>query len=124
MRKEAENFLKFSIPQCLQLLTNIGQRWDEATACAERLSTLAGNVTTAFTNWGSTLYSLEDEMSISDEINRLLFSDGSLTWDQAPQENAYLGFGVSSLSFENLPSSDLEFFEWNPEWDIMPAEST
>lgn len=123
MREEAENFLNFSIPQCLQLLANIGQRWDEATACAERLSTLAEKVTTSFTNWGSTVHSLEEEMNITDEINRLLFSDGPLTWNQTQQDNAYLGFGLSSLSFENLPSSDLEFFEWNPEWDIMPAES-
>lgn len=54
---------------------SIGQRWNEARVCAKRLDPLI-KVTNAFLNRDQSVSTFLDDASITEEIERLLFSDG------------------------------------------------
>ena len=112
--------LDVHLPRCLRLLTNIGRRWSEATASAERLSPLLYRVSAAFAA-GPEFLGAEEATAITQEIQGLLFSDGSLTWNTNPlwgRESA-----LDELQFlDNSMFDNLEFLQWGPEWDVMPTE--
>lgn len=108
------------IPQCLQVLANIGQRWNEATRCADKLRPLAQKVASSFA-WAAQLPPYE-AASIADEIDRLLFSDKSLSWNRAALEDINFGFEDGSLLFDNVLVDDLDFLQWAPEWDLLSGE--
>lgn len=78
LRSLAEDMLQTHIPHCLRLLESIGQRWNEATACAQRLRPLLQAILPAFEVWNQGL--ITDENAISEDIQSLLFSDGSLRY--------------------------------------------
>lgn len=119
LRDLAVQLLETSIPQCLQLLTRIGQRWNEATLCSQSLTPLLQKVSSAFTTAGS--LSIYDDTSITEEIHGLLFSEPSLTWDHAPQTHYDYGF-ENDLFFDNASGDDTVLLQWAAEWEIVPAE--
>jgi hypothetical protein len=109
-----------SIPQCLQLLTKIGQRWSEASVCADTLRPLVQKITSAIVPEGD--YSPYNDSSISVEIQGLLFSDGSLTWNHGSVGDDVFG-SANALSFlDNMVVDEVELFQWTPEWDFMLAD--
>jgi hypothetical protein len=114
--------IEVSVPQCLQLLTNIGHRWKEAAACADRLRPLLQRISTAFEISSSEVFHPYDDAAITAEIQGLLFSDGPLIWNQTTQVDDLFAFDDGAMFFENPLLEDMEFFKWDPEWDIMPAE--
>lgn len=123
LRDKAKRMLHVSIPQCLQLLTGIGQRWNEATVCADRLTPLVQKVIIAFEAISETLPSSEDAI-ITEEIEGLLFSDGPLEWNRRLLGDTHFDFDDDPLFVTKILSEGLELFQWDPEWDIMPPEST
>jgi hypothetical protein len=122
LRDQAKQMLEVSIPQCLQLLTNIGQRRNEAGLCADRLRPLVQKVSSALAGENSAPFPLYDDTSITEEIQDLLFPDGPLTWNQVPRGDGPFSFEDGSLFLDNLLVDDMKFLQWDPEWDIMPAE--
>ncbi|TVY59491.1 Pyrimidine pathway regulatory protein 1, partial [Lachnellula cervina] len=119
LRDLAMQLIETSIPQCLQLLTRIGQRWNEATLCAQSLTPLLQKVSCALAA-GESL-SIYDDTSITEEIHGLLFSEPSLTWDHVPQ--THYDFGLENdLFFENVSGDDTVLLQWAAEWEIVPAE--
>lgn len=119
LRPKAEEMLETHIPRCLQLLAKMGQRWDEAGACAQRLSPLLENILEVFKSWESSTESSESA-AITDEIQGLLYSDGSLTWNyRSTGSRAHV---EEPNIFEDMVFEDLQFLQWAPEWDIMPME--
>ncbi|BCS02040.1 Zn(II)2Cys6 transcription factor [Aspergillus luchuensis] len=123
LQGRAHKMLHTSIPQCLQLLTNIGERWSEAAVCADRLRPLADNVRTALTNPDTLLLAMVDESIITAEILDLLFTDGPLSWTRANCGDILSGLSDSDPLLNSMADDSLELFSWNPEWDIMPAGS-
>ncbi|CAH0039111.1 unnamed protein product [Clonostachys rhizophaga] len=113
----AEELLKSRIPQCLQMLRNIGERWNEATACARRLQPLLDKITTWYYPGGD---EIADKTSISEEIRNLLLSDGSLTWNQRVASDIQLP--VEAFLFDDVELDNFQFLEWAPEWDILPTD--
>lgn len=112
--------LDVQLPRCLRLLTNIGRRWGEATASAERLSPLLSRVTAAFAA-GPEFVGAEETAAITQEIQGLLFSDGSLTWNTNPLWGGEPA--LDDLQFlDDSMFDNLEFLQWGPEWDIMSAD--
>lgn len=116
----AVKILGSSIPQCLQLLTKIGQRWNEASVCADTLRPLVQKITSALAQEGD--YLLFDDASISEEIQGLLFSDGPLTWNSTLPEDDIFGSGNVLSFLDNMVVDEVEFFQWAPEWDFTLAE--
>ncbi|KAL4963085.1 Zn(II)2Cys6 transcription factor [Aspergillus stella-maris] len=116
LRDEAADMLQSRIPQCLHLLSLIGQRWNEATECTKKLSPIVETVSAAFQ---SENYPIHDT-SIAEEINSLLFSDRPPMWN--PDLNGLDFEGASSLLLDDMFVEDMEFLQWAPDWDIMPAE--
>ncbi|RSL86235.1 hypothetical protein CEP51_002925 [Fusarium floridanum] len=120
LREQAERIVQTLIPQCLQILRNIGQRWSEATRCAEKLRPLVEKVSSAVA-WAAQV-SVFEAAAIADEIEGLLFSDKSLSWNRAAMGDINFGFEDGNLFFDNLLVDDLETFQWAPEWDLLSGE--
>ncbi|KAF2503066.1 hypothetical protein BU16DRAFT_546151 [Lophium mytilinum] len=120
LRDLALQLLERSIPQCLQLLTSIGDRWNEATLCTRSLTPLLQKVSFAFTR--SQDVSVYDDTLITEEIHNILFSDQSLTWDQVTHTHYDFGVEENALFFDNASGDDTVLLPWAAEWDIMPAE--
>ncbi|KAH8650476.1 fungal-specific transcription factor domain-containing protein [Ilyonectria robusta] len=120
LREQAERMVQTLIPQCLQILTNIGQRWSEATRCANKLRPMVEKVSSAFA-WAAQV-SVFEAVAIADEIETLLFSDKSLSWNRAAMGDINFGFEDGNLFFDNLLVDDLETFQWAPEWDLLSGE--
>ncbi|EEU38887.1 uncharacterized protein NECHADRAFT_88905 [Fusarium vanettenii 77-13-4] len=120
LRGQAERMVQTLIPQCLQILTNIGQRWSEATRCADKLRPMVEKVSSAF-SWAAQV-SVFEAAAIADEIESLLFSDKSLSWNRAAMGDINFGFEDGNLFFDNLLVDDLETFQWAPEWDLLSGE--
>ncbi|KAJ5108322.1 hypothetical protein N7456_004997 [Penicillium angulare] len=114
--------LQSSIPQCIQLLRAIGQRWDEASLCANSLAPLMERVVAALTSRSMAMLSLVDEVSITEDIEGLLFSDGPLTWNRESLVDPSFCFPEDADCFGSILGEGLEFFQWDPEWGIMPSE--
>jgi hypothetical protein len=118
LRSPAEEMLDTHIPQCLRLLESIGQRWNEAIACVQRLQPLLDAIVPIFRVWDPSV--MANENAISEDIQSLLFSDGSLMWNHRSSNNGFSFEGtqlVNDFSFEGL-----ELLQWAPEWDIIPAD--
>ncbi|KAL2670147.1 hypothetical protein Neosp_015028 [[Neocosmospora] mangrovei] len=120
LREQAERMVQTLIPQCLQILTNVGQRWSEATRCADKLRPMVEKVSSAFA-WAAQV-SVFEAAAIADEIESLLFSDKSLSWNRAAMGDINFGFEDGNLFFDNLLVDDLETFQWAPEWDLLSGE--
>ncbi|GKZ21346.1 hypothetical protein AbraIFM66951_010135 [Aspergillus brasiliensis] len=123
LHSKAHEMLHTSIPQCLQLLTNIGERWSEAAVCADRLRPLVETVRTALINPDTLLLTMIDESVITAEILDLLFTDGPLSWTRVNHGDILSDPNESDPFLKSLVDDSLELFSWNPEWDIMPADS-
>ncbi len=121
----AKMMLDKFLPHCLQLMTNIGQRWNEATICANRLRTIFQKVSTAFaaqslgTDVGHRPF-LDDSL-IEEELNGLLFSYGPLTWNITLPTDFLLAGGDGSAPVMEGLAFDADFSQWELEWDFMPA---
>lgn len=114
--------IDISLPQCVQLLANIGERWRMAGTCADRLRPLVEKVDSVFSQSVTDAFDLQNEVSITEEIHGLLFSDGLLTRTQPPPTDALWGFEDISAFPEDMFFEEMGFFEWNPEWDIISAD--
>ncbi|CAI0647294.1 unnamed protein product, partial [Colletotrichum noveboracense] len=119
-RDQAEHMVQTLLPQCLQVLSNIGQRWGEATRCADKLGPLAQKVSSAFT-WANQL-SVHEAALIEDEIESLIFSDKNLSWNAVTLENSGLGFEDGALLIDNMLVDDLNALQWAPDWDLVFSE--
>ncbi|TPX09748.1 uncharacterized protein E0L32_009087 [Thyridium curvatum] len=109
------------VPQCLQIIRNIGQGWSGAAACVERLKPLADKIATAVVAWNNNQF-LDGDMSITEEINGLLFSEGALTGNVV--DDSLFGFDDISTLLGGSMAEDLEFFQWDPSWGVLPADPT
>ncbi|KAF4927344.1 hypothetical protein CGCF245_v013208 [Colletotrichum fructicola] len=119
-RDQAEHMVQTLLPQCLQVLSNIGQRWGEATRCADKLRPLVQKVSSAFT-WANQL-SVHEAALIEDEIEGLIFSDKNLSWNAVTLENSGLGVEDGALLIDNMLVDDLNALQWAPDWDLVFSE--
>lgn len=125
LRSPAQDMLETHVPQCLTLLKSIGQRWNEAIACVQRLQPLLQAILSAFgRSWDQQgVLAADEDAAISEDIQSLLFSDGSLVWNhRSTSNNLFMFEGVQSL--DDFDFEGMEFLQWAPEWDIIPAEFT
>ncbi|WQF77244.1 hypothetical protein CDEST_02258 [Colletotrichum destructivum] len=119
-RSQAEHMVQTLLPQCLQVLSNIGRRWGEATRCADKLRPLVQRVSSAFV-WANQL-PVHEAVSIEDEIERLIFSDKDLSWNAVTLENSNLGFEDGSLLIDDMLVDNLGSLQWAPDWDLVFGE--
>jgi hypothetical protein len=115
---DAEEMLQMHIPQCLQLLSAIGERWNEATECVNKLRPILDQVHSAFSRPNRSA----PDLAIAEKINGLLFSDKLPMWSLADFGIDDFGFEGGSLLLDNMLVDDMEFLQWGEDWDIMPAE--
>ncbi|EPE07446.1 fungal specific transcription factor domain containing protein [Ophiostoma piceae UAMH 11346] len=142
--------LETYIPQCLDVILNIGTRWNEATACADRLAPLVTRVRAALSSRGSgDLYTDMSAASITEEIQGLLFSERPLIWNHNhhkqgvyPHPSGVLPGGTGASldgsssgdllrdsgvgdSSEDLSLVDeLGMLQWDPDWSLLPTVDT
>jgi hypothetical protein len=121
LREQAVFMLQVLIPQCLQALSNIGRRWNGATACVDLLEPLVQQVSSALVLEDNASLLCSDA-SIMEEIQGLLFSEGPLTGNQIELGDGLVGFEDVSTMFDSHFLDDMELFHWDPEWGILPAE--
>jgi hypothetical protein len=115
---EAEEMLQTYIPRCIQLLSAIGERWNEATECANHLRPILEKVHSTFSGPDRSAH----DLAIAEEINELLFSDKLPVWSMTDFGIDNFGFEGRSLLLDNMPVDDMEFLQWGEDWDIMPPE--
>lgn len=108
------SMLKTTIPQCIQIQRRIGQRWNEALLSANRLEAVLQSVLFEFGEFGGQYR----DLSITKEIEGLLFSDGPLTWNGEPLEGNPFIF-TDDTDLVNSPEDDIEFFQWDLQWDLQ-----
>ncbi|EXJ83392.1 hypothetical protein A1O1_07014 [Capronia coronata CBS 617.96] len=120
LRAQAKEMLQESLPQCFQALTYISKWWNEAAVCVNRLAPLTEKIASVFAGGNSMLLSSYEDSSITEEIQRLLFSDGPLTWNQAPHADPLWDIDDNFPIFDNTAFNDTNLFQWDPEWDFMP----
>ncbi|KAH0421194.1 hypothetical protein CcaCcLH18_13584 [Colletotrichum camelliae] len=119
-RDQAERMVQALLPQCLQVLSNIGQRWGEATRCADKLRPLVQRVSSAFA-WANQM-PIHEAVSIEDEIERLIFSDKNLSWNAVTLHNSGLGFEDGTLLIDDVLVDNLNSLQWAPDWDLVFGE--
>lgn len=124
LKAQSIQMLKESIPRCFQALTYISDRWNEAAVCVDRLAPLTKRISSVLSSENSVGSSTQEHPSITEEIQRLLFSDGPLTWNQAPRADAPWELDEKFLSFDSTAFVDTDFFEWDPEWDLVPMSES
>ncbi|KAF3402671.1 Pyrimidine pathway regulatory protein 1 [Talaromyces pinophilus] len=115
---EAEEMLQTYIPRCIQLLSAIGERWNEATECANHLRPILEKVHSTFSGPDRSAH----DIAIAEEINELLFSDKLPVWSMTDFGIDNFGFEGRSLLLDNMSVDDMEFLQWGEDWDIMPPE--
>ncbi|KAL3457166.1 hypothetical protein BJX64DRAFT_296160 [Aspergillus heterothallicus] len=115
---EAEEMLKTHIPQCLNLLSAIGERWNEATECVNKLDPILERVYSSFAATSNPT----SDLAIAEDINGLLFSDRPPMWNLAGFGVEDFGFEGDSLLFDNMLVDEIDFLQWGADWDIMPAD--
>ncbi|KAL4887541.1 hypothetical protein BJY04DRAFT_212575 [Aspergillus karnatakaensis] len=113
---DARNMVQTHIPQCLQLLGAIGERWNEATECVNKLNPLVQKVSLAFSGAPASIY----DPTIAEEINALLFSDRPATMTGPGLED--FGFEGDSFFLDHVLGDDMDFLQWGADWAIMPVE--
>lgn len=114
--------LSVTLPDCLFIISRIGERWKEAAACADYLRPIVNEVARNFEYQARD--SIANPMSsttITEKIRGLLFSDGPLSWDRQsqnvdedPQDNDMV------LDFAMPPNRGS--FEWDVNWEILESE--
>lgn len=111
--------LQALIPQSLQVLSNVGQRWNEAARCVDKIQSLVSRVS-ASVAWAAVAdeIPLHEAAEIDMEINRLLFSNKSLAWNPEPFDDINFGLHDGNLLFDNVLADELEFHQWAPEWTM------
>lgn len=123
LREQTMQMLEVYLPQCLQVITNIGKRWIGATACADRLRPLVEKVRSALVQTNAMPFSMWDDTSITEQIQNLLFSDRHLIWKSDTLETDFFGLDEGSLAGNFPKVDDVDFFNWDPDSNIIPAES-
>ncbi|KAJ6164214.1 hypothetical protein N7470_002886 [Penicillium chermesinum] len=118
---QAMSVLEVSLPQCLDLLRQIGQRWNEASLCADRLEPLIKQVHSVLATTGYVFDELE--APITKEIDGLLFPDAPLIWNRDASQDFTVGVADGTDFLNSFLEDGLEFFQWDPEWDIMSSET-
>lgn len=121
LTEQATEMIYIWIPRCLQLLQSIGQRWFEATRCADKLQPLVDGIISAL---GLADVSKSLDLLISQEIQSLLFPNNSQIWESSKRRGNDFGLQDESLPIDNLIGQDMDFLQWAPEWDIMPSDLT
>lgn len=124
-REQTVHMLQVLIPQCLGVISNIGERWSGATACAERLKPMAQQISSALLQGNSNASFLNNDLAITQDIQSLLFSEGP----PMSANQLDLGLGDGLFGFDNVATmfdddlfADVELFHWDPEWGILPPE--
>lgn len=124
LRAHALQMLELHIPRCLAVILRIGERWHAAALCAHRLQPLTDKVRAAFAHPHSSA-SYAADLLVTEEIQGLLFSDRPLVWNRQHHATPHslLSFDESPLAPADLGiADDLELFQWDPDWSIVPAE--
>ncbi|KAL2840503.1 hypothetical protein BJY01DRAFT_236708 [Aspergillus pseudoustus] len=116
---EAEEMLQTHIPRCLHLLSAIGERWNEATECVNKLRPILRKVHSAFSGTEPS----RNDLAIVEDINGLLFSDRPPMWNLAGFGMDEFGFEGGSLLLDNMLIDEMELLQWGSDWDIMPADA-
>ncbi|KEF60504.1 uncharacterized protein A1O9_02065 [Exophiala aquamarina CBS 119918] len=130
LRSVLEQMLCTAVPNCLDLLTKMGRRWNAAQVSAKRLRPILADVTAAcgfanYENDGQSASAISDEVAIVQQLENLLFPDGPLIWDTLPSGEqdswaAILGTGNTNFADGNdVFFDDLELFSWQPNWGLV-----
>lgn len=127
MRERVKHALSVSLPECLNLLTKIGERWKEATRCADVLRPIIVEVSRWFNDPLTIILDTEPgSIWVEEEIQKLVFPDGSISWNITSVEESLVMDGTNSGLgdfFGYDPEMDL--FQWDPSWDThIPSLET
>ena len=130
LRSIVDHMLHHALPQCLQLLTKIGHRWSAARVSAKLLEPIVAEVAAACASARSSSDDQRpfgdaaiDDIAIAKKIDRLLFSDGPLVWDQQVlgEQVPAIGLGFGNAGFSDDIEAffdETELFSWQPNWGL------
>lgn len=122
MRQAVLQMLEVHIPQCIEVIMSIGERWTAAIACADRLKPLVANIQSALAHGNLVPFPVLDNTAITEEIESLLFSEGPLIWNHENMNRDLFGLEDLTINMDFPLVDDMEFFHWDPDWNILPME--
>lgn len=121
-RAQASRVLSVSLPDCISLLAQIGERWGESSFCAEYLQRIVRDVSKALHSQSTDGTENMADLLLTEKIKGLLFSDGPLSWDTASSDSG--GCDRKSQNFFDdfpLPLS-INNLDWHPSWELVDTE--
>lgn len=134
-RPLARRALGRTVPDCLALLAQIGQSWDDALLCSRFLAPLADDVTRALAGRGAANgVDGAAEADLTERLRKLLFPEGPSTWNTpsaAPSSSASAASAAAAADGEvRLPAPALagdsvmvggagDGFDWGSDWNFL-----
>lgn len=122
MRQVARFALSVTLPDCLSLLAKVGERWHEASLCADYLRPVVDEVAKAFHDRIMSDEVVEvrvgREKFMTERLRGLLFPDGPLAWNARTNADGMEGEGVGKGIEGVTPLPELPDLQWNGNWDL------
>ncbi|ROW07445.1 hypothetical protein VMCG_03908 [Cytospora schulzeri] len=123
-RPQVSHILAATVPNCLTLLSKIGESWTEAEICARHLEPMVNEVTVAFGDRTMAhVFSPRkvSEVETTEKLRRLLFPEGLPAWgtpiatDSVTNETKI----PASLRCETTTPGGIQVFDWPTNWDLL-----
>lgn len=120
-RQEARQILAVTIPDCLMLLTKVGESWDDAALCSKYLMPIVDEVTVAFrVRIMADIASPHKvpEAETTEKLRKLLFPEGPPSWS-TPVSSESLTVEPEAPLLDSSALGGLEEFDWDADWNFL-----
>lgn len=124
-RQQARHILAVTVPDCLMLLSKVGESWADAGICVKYLTPIVNEVTVAFRDKiiaGVSSPSKASEAETTEKLRKLLFPEGPPAWGTplAAESVTTEAEFSASLPDNTTNSSGMEEFDWPAEgWNFL-----
>ncbi|KUI72137.1 Pyrimidine pathway regulatory protein 1 [Cytospora mali] len=123
-RQTARHILAVTIPDCLMLLSKVGQSWEDAAICAKYLIPIVNEVTVAFGDRVMTSAASPrkvSEMETTEKLHRLLFPEGLPAWGtpMATTESVTTDNEAPAPLLGDITMAGGEEFDWPSDWNFL-----
>lgn len=126
--QQARHILAVTVPDCLMLLSKVGESWEDAGVCVKHLQPIVNEVTVAFGNRVMTRVSSPrkvSEVETTEKLHRLLFPEGPPAWSM-PSPSDHVKTEAEAEAEMPVPLLDntttiggVEEFDWPADWNFL-----
>lgn len=126
-RQQARHVLAVTIPDCLMLLSKVGESWEDAGTCVRYLKPIVDDVTVAF---GGRIMARVfsprkiPEVETTEKLRRLLFPEGPSWSTPMASDSVKTETEISASPLDdNTTLGGIEEFDWPADWNFLQGLS-